>query len=528
MRLQPGSLPWLIAHDLTLNWRRFIEMFARLSPRAMWAVLVAGAIALHLVAWPVAAWLVRLLHESSATSTSAAAVLVLSVFAWMIAQGLLGTSRTLQERGSSDLLFSSPLPVRLVLASRAAATAASSFGSVGLLVLPVANVGVLLDGPSWLAAYPALFALSLIGTTAGLAAAIGLFLVLDARRARAYAQLCAALVGGAFLLGAQIAAMLPEGMRTAIADRIAGSKAAVASRRGAARMALRHCGARLRGLRDAPERELPVGEPARCRRRRRHASPTVGAASFLAVRVWPGTHAAPQGVAPAVPRPQHFRAAVAADHLHGAARGGADAWRRQHSAGACDRPGHRRHRRADCRLAGLDHRVGRGRAGADCGRAGAARARGARQGHGDRGAGARDPGDPPCRARASLAVRGADGGAVCRRRQHIDRAAQPLAPDAGQPARHAAPSLAIEAHGAARAPDGHAVGDRDRSRRCRLGLGAGAHRAGERRALLLQPAATQAVARWAGSPRRQAVTRCCIHAGCPSSRKRSAAGSGAC
>ena len=29
MRLQAGSLPWLIAHDLTLNWRRFIEMFAR-------------------------------------------------------------------------------------------------------------------------------------------------------------------------------------------------------------------------------------------------------------------------------------------------------------------------------------------------------------------------------------------------------------------------------------------------------------------------------------------------------------------
>ena len=44
MRLQPGSLPWLIAHDLTLNWRRFIEMFARFSPRATWALLVAGAL----------------------------------------------------------------------------------------------------------------------------------------------------------------------------------------------------------------------------------------------------------------------------------------------------------------------------------------------------------------------------------------------------------------------------------------------------------------------------------------------------
>jgi ABC-2 type transport system permease protein len=97
---------------------------------------------------------------------------------------------------------------------------------VGLLVLPVANVAVFLDGPAWLAAYPALFALSLIGTSVGLAAAIGLFLKLEARRARAYAQMCAALAGGAFLIGAQVVAVLPDGLRTAITDRVAGSKAA--------------------------------------------------------------------------------------------------------------------------------------------------------------------------------------------------------------------------------------------------------------------------------------------------------------
>lgn len=226
MRLRPGSLPWLIAHDLTLNWRRFMEMFARLSPLATWAVLAGGVVGLHLVAWPVAAWLVALLHEGSATATSMVAVLVFSVLAWMVAQGLLGMSRTLQERGSSDLLFSSPLPVRLVLASRATATAASSFGSVGLLVLPVADMAVVLDGPAWLAAYPTLFALSLIGTAVGLAVAIGLFLKLEARRARAYAQMCAALAGGAFLIGAQVVAMLPDNLRTAITDHVAGSKAA--------------------------------------------------------------------------------------------------------------------------------------------------------------------------------------------------------------------------------------------------------------------------------------------------------------
>ena len=369
MRLQAGSLPWLIAHDLTLNWRRFMEMFARLPPRATWAVLAGGAIALHLAAWPVAAWLTGLLRDGGAASTSAVAVLTFSVLAWMIAQGLLGTSRTLQERGSGDLLFSSPLPVRLVLASRAAATAASSFGSVGLLALPVADVGFLLDGPAWLAAYPALFALALIGTAAGLAAAIGLFLVLDARRARAYAQLCAALVGGAFLLGAQVVAMLPEGMRTAITDRIAGSKAAALLDVAVLGWLSLVAVLVFAGARAAARRQLPAREPARRRRDARQRYPAGGAPAFLAVRVRTGRDAAAQGMAPAAARPQRVRAAVAADHLHGAARRGAVARRRQHPAGAGHRPGHRRHRRADLRLPGLDHGVGRGRAGADRGRA---------------------------------------------------------------------------------------------------------------------------------------------------------------
>ena len=54
MTLRPGSLPWLLAHDLTLHWRRFMEVFARLSTAATWVTLAAGTAVLHLVAWPVA------------------------------------------------------------------------------------------------------------------------------------------------------------------------------------------------------------------------------------------------------------------------------------------------------------------------------------------------------------------------------------------------------------------------------------------------------------------------------------------
>ena len=49
-------------------------------------------------------------------------------------------------------MLASPLPVRRMLAARALAIAASSLGSIAILVLPVANVGAVLDGPAgcWL------------------------------------------------------------------------------------------------------------------------------------------------------------------------------------------------------------------------------------------------------------------------------------------------------------------------------------------------------------------------------------------
>lgn len=220
MRLTPGSLPWLLAHDLTLNWRRFAEMFGRLRLAAVVTVCVAGVTVLHLLAWPAMIWVTRL-QPDDASITSAMTILTLAVLAWMSAQGLIGAARTLQERGSLDLLLASPLHVRTILAARAMATAASSFGSGAILMLPAANVAALLDGPAWLGVYPTLIALALIGTTAGLAAGIGLFLVFPPRRARLFAQLSAAVIGGAFLLAMQVAALLPAAARSAVADHVA-------------------------------------------------------------------------------------------------------------------------------------------------------------------------------------------------------------------------------------------------------------------------------------------------------------------
>ena len=222
MTSRPGSLPWLLAHDLTIGWRRFADLFGRLTRGGRWAVTVAGIVVLHLMAWPAMIWLTRL-QRQEADIRASLALLALSLLAWIVAQGMIGTSRVLQERGTLDLLLGSPLPVRTALAARAVAIAASSFGSAAVLVLPAANVAAWLDGPAWLGAYPALAGLALIGTAVGLSAAIGLFLALGPRRARLLVQLCAALIGAAFLVAVQIAALLPESARRVVADGLTAS-----------------------------------------------------------------------------------------------------------------------------------------------------------------------------------------------------------------------------------------------------------------------------------------------------------------
>ncbi len=216
MNLVPGSFLWLVAHDMRLNWRRFVGMLGETSTRAIGVLLACGILVLHLVAWPA----VRLVNPhvyGAEANLAGLTVATLCIFTWMIAQGLFATTRTLFDRGDLDLLLGAPLPAARILAAKATAIAASALGSVALLVLPLANMGAILGEPAWLAAYPTLIAMALIATALGLGLSIGLFFLVGPRRARAYTQLTGALIAGGFVLGAQAIAILPQNLRNAVA-----------------------------------------------------------------------------------------------------------------------------------------------------------------------------------------------------------------------------------------------------------------------------------------------------------------------
>ncbi len=217
MRFAPGSFAALLVHDMRLNWRGFVGMFGGASSRKSLAILLTSAAILHLVAWPAMRLLTPYMHGADATLAPLAGVLG-ATFAWMIAQSLFGATRTLYDRADLDLLLGSPLPAARIIAAKSASIAASTFGSLALFLLPVANMGALIDGPAWLGIYPALIGLALIATSVGLALAVGLFFLVGPVRARVYAQMTGAGIGGSFVLGAQIFAVLPAPVRVAIAS----------------------------------------------------------------------------------------------------------------------------------------------------------------------------------------------------------------------------------------------------------------------------------------------------------------------
>jgi len=214
-----------VVHDLLLGVRGFLAVLGDRSPRAKAMIIAAVVIGLHVFAWPIARWLGS--HESGARGstflTAAMRSGALFVLPWTIASPMSAVTRMLYQRADLDLLFASPIRPRAVLAARALALAFEGVGSVGLLLLPLADVSAMQGRWHWLALYPALAAASLFGAGVGLMLALTLFFAFGPRRARVVSQIVATLVGASAVLTAQIVAMLPGPTRASLFDTMASS-----------------------------------------------------------------------------------------------------------------------------------------------------------------------------------------------------------------------------------------------------------------------------------------------------------------
>jgi len=201
-----GSTLWLLRHEMRLTWRRMTERRGRRRGRfaSIW-ITAAFLVGLMLIAGLPLGFALRRVHEIPITPLSSliGAAIVLIAFTLMLSQTLAAAVDALYERADLDLLFSSPIAPRRVLAVRFLAVSFSVFALFGMIVTPILLPIAVMGHPTWLAAVLVLFCIVLAASGAGLLLAATLFRLIGPRRTRTVGQVLAAVVGAAFFLIAQ-------------------------------------------------------------------------------------------------------------------------------------------------------------------------------------------------------------------------------------------------------------------------------------------------------------------------------------
>jgi len=211
--LPAGSTPWLLVHELKLSLRAVTGRKGGL--RGLIIVGVALVLGTIFGGIPVAKMLGHAALQPSAPLMMGFDAALLLIFTLMLSQTLASATTAFFERGDLDLLLSSPLPARRVLAVRAVAIATTPFLWFTLFLTPVLLPVAVMGQPRFLAAYLMLAAVALLAGAAGVSLAMALFRLLGARRTRTVGQLIAALIGAGFFLISQSRNFLPDNGREA-------------------------------------------------------------------------------------------------------------------------------------------------------------------------------------------------------------------------------------------------------------------------------------------------------------------------
>lgn len=211
---RPGSLLWFAHHEFRLSWRDVHAMFTagrRRSESMAIITTLAFVIVLHGIAFLVLGRIGgRAIQPDLQTLITLTATMLLSGSA-MLSQAMESVTRAFYSRSDLELILSSPADTNKLFAVRIAAIALS-VGAMSLLIAgPFINVLALRGGWQWLAAYGVIEAVALVATAFAVLTTLALFRAIGPRRTRFAAQVAAAIIGAAFVIGLQIAAMLSTG-----------------------------------------------------------------------------------------------------------------------------------------------------------------------------------------------------------------------------------------------------------------------------------------------------------------------------
>src|SRR5262245_43487495 len=183
----------------------------RTRARTAFVALVCIAAFMHVFAY----WTVATYADASLSSDTAALVGVTGTLflSWslLLSQAMESVTRAFYSRSDLDLILSSPARARKAFPVRMGRIATAAVAIAVLLAAPFINVLAALGGGRWLAAYGVVIAMGAVATAAALALTIALFRTIGAKRTRLIAQIVAAVIGAAFVIGLQVAAIFSAG-----------------------------------------------------------------------------------------------------------------------------------------------------------------------------------------------------------------------------------------------------------------------------------------------------------------------------
>src|SRR5690242_19458292 len=171
-----------------------------------------GLLAMHVLAISMVGRFAGVTEPDKATLVVIGGCVLLS-WSLMVSQALEAVTRAFYTRADLDLILSSPVAARKVFMVHMATMALSITGMALLLASPAINVLALRGGSHWLAAYGAVAGLGASAAAVAIALAVAMFRMIGPKRTRLIAQIVAAVIGAAFVIGVQIAAILSADTR---------------------------------------------------------------------------------------------------------------------------------------------------------------------------------------------------------------------------------------------------------------------------------------------------------------------------
>ena len=210
--MTPGTTVWFARHESRLAWRDWLSMITagrRERLRRVVIAILVFAIFMHFVAY----WMVGRYADAPVDKPMLVTITATVLLSWllMISQAMESMTRAFYSRSDLDLILASPVAAQRLFAVRIATVGVSVAMMAMPLAAPFIDILIVRGGLRWMGAYGLIVAMGAAAAALAVGFTVALFRIIGPKRTRLVAQVVAAVIGAAFVIGLQVAAILSYG-----------------------------------------------------------------------------------------------------------------------------------------------------------------------------------------------------------------------------------------------------------------------------------------------------------------------------